>query len=416
MNIWLFFILAIILGGYLLECLVSILNIRALRSELPEEFIEIFNSKDYAKTQAYNKVNISFQIICSTFITAITLLFVILGGFNSVDNFARSFGYGEILTGLIFMGSLALLSFFLNLPFSVYSVFIIEEQFGFNRTTVKTYILDIIKGTFLLIILGGPLLAMIFWFFLFTGSTAWIYCWIGVVIFSFIVQFFAPVFIMPMFNTFSPLANNSLNDKIMSYAGKENFHIKGIFTMDGSKRSEKLNAFFTGFGSFRKIVFFDTLLEKLSENEILAVLAHEMGHFKLNHIWKMILASITQTGIMFFLLSLILNNNHLFEAFRMMHSSVYASLVFFAFLYAPLNLFVSILFKYISRRHEFEADTFAAISTSTPEHLISGLKILSRENLSNLTPHPCYVFLHYSHPPILERIKALRQHNLPTFQ
>jgi STE24 endopeptidase len=266
------------------------------------------------------------------------------------------------------------------------------------------------KGALLLLILGAPLMSLIFWFFLHAKEMAWIYCWVGVVIFSFIIQFLAPIFIMPFFNTFSPLANESLNDKIMGYASKEKFHVKGIFTMDGSKRSGKLNAFFTGFGRFRKIVFFDTLLEKLNENEIVAVLAHEMGHFKLRHIWRMMLISIAQTGVMFFLLSLILNSSRLFEAFHMMHVSVYASLVFFAFLYSPVNLFVSILFNALSRKHEFEADTFAAATTEAPDHLISGLKTLSKENLTNLTPHPFYVFLHSTHPPILARINALRQY------
>lgn len=416
MNIWLLFILVSIIGGYLFEILASSLNIRALRSELPDEFFEIFKPDEYTKAQRYNKVTLRFQIISSTFTTATTLCFAIFGGFNTIDLFARGFGYSEILTGLVFIGCLALLSFLLNLPFSIYSVFVIEEQFGFNRTTIKTYLLDILKGTLLLLILGAPLLSMIFWFFLYAGDMAWIYCWAGVAGISFIIQFLAPILIMPLFNTYSPLANESLSDKIMSYAKKENFHVKGIFTMDGSKRSGKLNAFFTGFGRFRKIVFFDTLLEKLNENEIVAVLAHEMGHFKLRHTWKMMFISIGQTGVMFFFLSFILNNTGLFEAFHMMHISVYASLIFFVFLYAPLNLIVSIFFNSLSRKHEFEADTFAAITTQSAEHLISGLKTLSKENLTNLTPHPFYVFLHSTHPPILKRINALRRYNSSSYE
>lgn len=412
MNTWLIFILTVVIGRHLFECLVSFINIRSLRSELPDEFVEVFNPDDYKKSQEYNRLTSRFNIISSTITTTATLLFLLFGGFNTVDLFARGFGYGEILTGLIFSGSLALLSFFLNLPFNGYSIFVIEELFGFNRMTIRTYILDILKGTLLIIVLGGPLLALIFWFFLRTGDVAWIYCWAGVVLFSIFIQFLAPVVIMPLFNTFSPLKNDLLKERIMNYARKERFQVKGIFTMDGSKRSSKLNAFFTGFGRFRKIVFFDTLMEKLTEAELLAVLAHEMGHCKLKHIWKMMIASIVQTGIMFFLLSLILNNSDLFEVFGMAHLSVYASLVFFGFLYSPLNLFTSVLFNRISRSYEFEADSFAASTTAAPEHLISGLKILSRENLANLTPHPLYVFLHHSHPPILERIKALRQISL----
>ncbi len=213
---------------------------------------------------------------------------------------------------------------------------------------------------------------------------------------------------MPLFNKFTPLDDGELKEKITSYANGQQFAMQGIFTMDGSKRSSKLNAFFTGFGKFRKIVFYDTLVEKLSTDEIVAVLAHEMGHFKLKHIFIMLLSSIIQTGIMFFLLSLTLSNSNLFQAFGMSNVSTYASLIFFGFLYSPVNLLVSILFNIISRKHEYEADAYAAKTTNMPEKLISGLKQLSQENLSNLTPHPFHVFLHYSHPPVLERIDALR--------
>ncbi len=413
MNTWLIFILLVIIGSYILECLVSLINLNSLSPELPDEFIEVYNPDDYKKSQQYTRTCGYFTVISTTITTAATLLFLLFGGFNTVDLFARGFGYGEIPTGLIFTGSLTLLSFLLSLPFDCYSTFVIEQQFGFNRTTWKLYVLDILKGALLVIVLGGPLLALILWFFLRIGDMAWIYCWVGVVLFSLLIQFLAPALIMPLFNTFSPLPNDSLQKKIMDYAQKEHFKVKGIFTMDGSKRSSKLNAFFTGFGRFRKIVFFDTLLEKLSEEEILAVLAHEMGHFKLRHIWKMLIASIIQTGIIFLLLSLILNNRNLFEAFGMTHLSVYASLVFFGYLYSPLNLIASLLFNGISRRHEFEADSYAAATTGSPVHLIAGLKILSRENLSNLTPHPLHVFFHSSHPPILARIIALRQYIPP---
>ncbi len=214
---------------------------------------------------------------------------------------------------------------------------------------------------------------------------------------------------MPLFNKFSPLEDGSLRDRILNYAKQERFRLQGIFTMNGSKRSSKLNAFFTGFGKFRKIVFYDTLIDKLNEPEIVAVLAHEMGHFKLHHIFKMLFASIIQTGIMFYFLSFFLDNNALSKAFSMTETSVYSSLIFFGFLYSPINLLVSILFNFISRRHEFEADCFAARTTGSPDFLISSLKKLSQENLSNLTPHPAMVFLHYSHPPVISRIERLRQ-------
>jgi STE24 endopeptidase len=256
--------------------------------------------------------------------------------------------------------------------------------------------------------LGVPLLVLILWFFINSGAYGWLYCWLGVVIFSIALQFLAPVLIMPLFNKFSPLNEGALRDKILDYAARENFRIQGIFTMDGSKRSSKLNAFFTGFGKFRKIVFYDTLLTKLSEQEIIAVLAHEMGHYKHNHLTKTLFLSILQTGFMFFFLSIFLNNGSLADAFFMTETSVYSSLVFFSFLYEPINLLVSIFFNFISRKNEFQADRYGAETTGNPEWLISGLKKLSKENLSNLTPHPLIVFVHYSHPPVLARIEKLR--------
>jgi STE24 endopeptidase len=247
------------------------------------------------------------------------------------------------------------------------------------------------------------------WFFINNGSLGWLYCWVGVSLFSILIQFLAPVIIMPLFNKFSPLKDGDLREKILEYAKKEQFTLQGIYTMDGSKRSSKLNAFFTGFGRFRKIVFYDTLIEKLHTNEIVAVLAHEMGHFKLKHIFKMLLASFTQTGLMFFLLSLVLGNKGLSVGFGMVHLSTYASLVFFGFLYSPVSLFVSIVFNILSRKHEYEADQYASKTTELPGELIKSLQKLSQANLSNLTPHPLNVFLHYSHPPVLKRIQRLKK-------
>jgi STE24 endopeptidase len=300
------------------------------------------------------------------------------------------------------------LNFLLSLPFSLYSTFVIEQRFGFNTTSVATYITDRIKAALLVIVLGGPLLAAIYWFFAAAGSYGWLYCWLAVFLFSLIVQFLAPVLILPLFNTFSPLADGPLRTRIMEYADQQRFHVQGIFTMDGSKRSTKLNAFFTGFGRFRKIVFYDTLMEKLSDDEIIAVLAHEMGHCKLGHVVKMTVASALQSGLMFYLLSLTLDNRLLFDAFAMEHLSVYASLVFFGILYTPVNIVVSIAFHALSRKHEYQADRYAILSTGEGLSLISGLKKLCQANLANLTPHPLAVVLEYTHPPILQRIEAIR--------
>jgi len=408
MNLWLIFIIFIIIAGYLLECVTSLLTIKALLPEIPYEFKDIFDPTEYVKSQEYTKAKTGLSLISSTVTTLFTLAFILLGGFNIVDQLARSLGFGPVLTGIIFTAILLSLTFVLGLPFTIYSTFVIEERFAFNRTTPGTFILDIIKTILLAILLGVPLLALILWFFEATGTNAWLYCWLAVVTFTVLVQFIAPVVILPLFNKFSPLKEGELKQHILAYAEKEHFHLKGIFTMDGSKRSTKLNAFFTGFGRFRKIVFYDTLLSKLNNKEIIAVLAHEMGHFKKKHIIKMMAASMVQTGFIFYLLSLLLNNNELFAAMRMDHVSVYASIVFFGIIFTPVNAIVSVVFYHFSRKHEYEADAYATLSSDDGEALVSGLKKLCQANLSNLTPHPVVVFLEYSHPPVLQRIEAIR--------
>lgn len=410
MNVWLIIILLILITSYLLELVVSLQNIRALEPSLPEEFRTIYNEQEYRNSQCYTRTTTFFSLTENSVSTFLTVLFLLLGGFNYVDIWARSFGYGPITTGLLFIGVLTLLSFLIHLPFSLYATFVIEERFGFNRTSPKTFILDMLKGGLLAVVLGAPLLAFILWLFMHSGAYGWLYCWFGVILFSITVQFLAPILIMPLFNKFSPLDNGALKDRILEYAERQEFKLKGIYTMDGSKRSTKLNAFFTGFGKFKKIVFFDTLLEKLEDAEIIAVLAHEMGHFKHKHLQKMLVASIIQTGILFYLLSLFLGNQGLAAAFSMAETSVYSSLVFFGFLYSPVNLLVSILFHYFSRCNEFDADRYAALTTGSPERLVSSLKKLSQANLSNLTPHPLMVFLHYSHPPVLSRIEKLQRY------
>ncbi len=406
-NPYLVFILAVLLIQYLLDLVVDILEIRSLALVLPRDFRDVYDEKEYARSQEYKRVTTRFGQIRASLTLIVTVIFILIGGFNYVDVFARSFGLSSILTGLLFTGIIYLLSYLFSLPFSIYFTFVIEEQFGFNKTTVKTFIVDRIKGLLLSALLGAPLLAMLLWFFEATGELAWLYSWLGVSLFTFVVQFLAPVLIMPLFNKFTPLEEGELKEKITDYAKEQNFALEGIYTMDGSKRSTRLNAFFTGFGRFRRIVFFDTLMEKLDDDEIVVVLAHEMGHFKRKHIPKMVVASILQSGLMFFILSLFLENKQLFAAFDMEHLSVYASLIFFLFLYTPISSLISIFFNIYSRKNEYEADSWAVETTGLGQVLVSGLKKLSVHNLSNLTPHPLNVFLNYSHPPVLERIKAI---------
>ncbi len=408
MNLYLIIILTILIGKYLLNIIIEHFNIKNLNPELPEEFKDYYDKIKYKKSQQYTKENSKFGLIHSTISISTIIPFIIFGGFNFFDKIVRNYNFSEIITGIIYIFILILLSQIIEIPFSIYNTFVIEEKYGFNKTTVKTFISDIIKGLFLLIIIGVPILALILWFFSETGKLAPLYLWIVITLFQIFLMFIAPYVIMPLFNKFYPIEEGELKDAIENYVKKENFKIKGIFTMDGSKRSTKTNAFFTGFGKSRRIVFFDTLIKKNSVDEILTILAHEMGHYKLKHIFKTMIASILETGLVLFILSLFINNRELFNAFKMDNLSIYASLIFFGFLYSPISMILSISTNIFSRKYEYEADKYVLKSTEKGDAFISALKKLSIDNLSNLTPHPLKVFITYSHPPILKRINAIK--------
>ena len=409
MNFFLALILVIIIGNYILDVLVETLNVRHISTVLPQEFEGFYDAHKYKKSQEYLRETTRFGIMVDSITTPLTIAFILFGGFNFVDQIARGFKLNAIITGLIFAGILLFASQLLSIPFSIYSTFVIEEKYGFNRTTPKTFILDILKGWALTLILGGIIFSIILWFFDKAGSLAWVYCWMTVVLFQIVVTFFAPIIILPLFNKFFPLEDGQLKTAIEQYAQSQKFKLKGIFKMDASKRSTKSNAFFTGFGKYRRIVLFDTLTENQTLEELLSILAHEMGHYKKKHILKSILLSIATTGLMFFILSLFLRNEGLFAAFKMEHISIYASLLFFGFLYTPISMIISMGTNILSRKHEYQADAFAAETYRQPHAMISALKKLTVDNLSNLTPHPLKVFLSYSHPPVLERIQKLRK-------
>jgi len=407
--VFLIIILAILIGEYLLNLIVDTKNVRHLRTDLPEEFSDYYDREKYRKSQEYLKENTRFGLITDSIATPVTIAFILFGGFNLVDQFARSFHLSTIPTGLLFAGVLMFASQLMAIPFSIYSTFVIEEKYGFNKTTPRTFVLDVLKTWVLAAVIGGILFSAVLWFFKEAGPWAWAYCWIAVTLFQVFLLFVAPVVIMPIFNKFAPLEDGELRAAIEEYAKKQDFKLKGVFTMDGSKRSTKSNAFFTGFGRFRRIVLFDTLIEKQTKDELVSVLAHEMGHYKKKHILKSIVISIFTTGLMFYILSIFINNRELFEAFQMQHTSIYASLFFFGFLYAPIEIVLSIFGNMLSRRHEYEADGYAIATYRKPQSMITALKKLSVDNLSNLTPHPLKVFLTYSHPPVLERIRAIRR-------
>ncbi len=408
MNILLLLIIAILVFRFAVDWVADLLNLRSVSEVLPEEFGAWYDDEKYAKSQRYLKDTTRFGILTDSIEISITVLFILLGGFNHLDGLVRSAGQGPIVTGLLFVGVLVLGSQFLMLPFSIYRTFGIEARYGFNRTTVRTFIMDLIKGGLLGAILGGALLALVLWLFQCAGSLAWLWCWGMVTAIQIVLMFIAPYVIMPLFNKFAPLEDGELRDSVEGYARDQAFAMRGVYTMDGSRRSAKSNAFFTGFGRSRRIVLFDTLIEAHPVSELLAVIAHEMGHYKRRHILKAIVRGIVTMGVTFFLLSCCLNNLHLFAAFGMEHLSVYASLVFFGFLYTPISMVLGFVESVISRRHEYEADAFAVATTGNADALIDGLKRLTVENLGNLTPHPFKVLLSYSHPPILKRIRAIR--------
>ena len=409
MNIYLIIILFIILGNHLLNIFVETANVRHAKTELPTEYKDYYDAEQYKKAQNYLKENTRFEIVTDAITTPIIIIFILIGGFNFIDQCARSFQFGPIPTGLIFAAILLLASQIIAIPFSIYSTFVIEEKYGFNRTTARTFILDILKSWLLTAIIGGAIFSIVLWLFGKAGNWAWVYCWVVVVLFQVVLTFLAPVFILPIFNKFYPLEEGELKTSIEDYARSQHFKMKGVFKMDASKRSTKSNAFFTGLGRFRRIVLFDTLIERHTVDELVSVLAHEMGHYKKKHILKAVFILILTTGLIFFVLSLFINNEGLFSAFKMQDTSIYASLFFFAFLYAPINMVVSILSKMLSRKHEYEADVYAVSTYGKPASMISALKKLTVDNLSNLTPHPLKVFLSYSHPPVMKRIEAIRK-------
>jgi len=409
MNIYAIIILVTLLFDFTLNLIADLYNVKAMKKDLPQEFEGVYEEDDYRKSQEYTRITTRFGILTSTFNLILVLAFWFLGGFNYLDNIVRHWAFSPLVTGLVYIGILILLKSIISLPFSLYSTFVIEERFGFNKTTIGTFFMDMIKGLVLGVVIGGPLLAAILAFFQYAGALAWLYCWMGTTAFTLVIQFIAPRWIMPLFNKFTPLEDGELKQSILDYAKSVNFKVDDIFVMDGSKRSTKSNAFFTGFGKHKRIALFDTLIEKHTVEELVAVLAHEIGHYKKKHIIQSMAISILHMGVMFLLLSIFISSRGLFNAFYMDHISIYAGLIFFGMLYTPIELVLSIFMQIFSRKNEFEADRFAAETVKEPENMINALKKLSRDNLSNLTPHRFYVFLNYSHPPVLQRINAIRK-------
>ena len=405
----LFYILiSILIISFIVDKVLDALNAKHYNDPIPPELSDVYEEEDYLKSQNYKKANDRFSSIASSISLVVTLFFFYLDGFAFVDEWARTFSDNTIIIALLFFGSIMFASDLLSTPFSYYHTFIIEEKFGFNKTTLKTFLVDKIKGWLMSAILGGLLLSIIIWFYESVGSNFWLYAWGIIAVFVFFMNMFYARLIVPLFNKQTPLCDGSLKTKIQDYAQKVGFKLDKIVVIDGSKRSTKANAYFSGFGSEKRVTLFDTLIKDLEEEEIVAVLAHEVGHYKRKHILFNLIISILIMGFTFWLLSLFIGNPILSEALNVALPSFHIGLIAFGILYSPISELTGLLMNFISRIFEYQADNYAK-ETFDAAPLISGLKKLNKNSLSNLTPHPAYVFVYYSHPTLLQRYHNMKK-------
>ena len=410
-NLYYYIIVIAIIIEYLFSSISSILDIKNITPTIPSDFKKAYDQEKYILSQDYLKARTRFGLFSSTFSLILIMIVIHSDIFGLLDQFVRGQSDSYILQGLLFIGIIYFFQDIVSLPFSIYHTFVIEERFGFNKTTLNLFIIDKIKGYAIFIVLGSIIITPILYFFHVYGDIGWLIAWSILTAFMIAVQ---PLFvhvIAPMFNKFTPLEEGELRSAIEKYTAKVNFPLARIDIMDGSKRSAHSNAYFTGFGKSRRIAIFDTLVEKHSTNEIVSVVAHEVGHYKLKHVLQGTILGIIETGIMLFAFNLIMNDISLFQVFGVSQLSVHAGIVFFSMLYAPVSMFTSIVTTAISRKNEYEADKYSYDTTNNREALVSMLIGLSANNLSHLTPHPLKVFLSYSHPPVIDRIKAVNQYS-----
>lgn len=401
-----YLLIAFIIISFLIDQTLDWLNARHFDDPVPQELDDVYDAETYRKSQDYKKVNAKFSRLTASFMLILTLTFFFLDGFAFVDQIARSVSDNEILVGLIFFGIIMLGSDILSTPFSYYKTFSIEERFGFNKSTPALFFVDKLKGWLMTIVVGGGLLALIIWFYQISGTYFWLYTWIVFAVFALVMNMFYAKLIVPLFNKQKPLEEGSLRDKIEAYSATVGFKLNNIFVIDGSKRSTKANAYFSGFGSEKRITLYDTLINDLEEEEIVAVLAHEVGHYRKNHIIINLFTSIILTGFTLWLLGQFISQPVFSEALGVMKPSFHIGLIAFGILYTPISGITGFLMSLLSRKFEYQADDFAK-ETYAATPLINSLKKLSRNSLSNLTPHPLYVKFQYSHPTLLQRYRNL---------
>ena len=401
-------LITILLIKFVIDSVLNHLNAKHFNDTLPNDISDVYEINEYQQSQSYKKTNHNFSKITSLFSLITTLLFFFFNGFSIVDEIARGFSNNIIIITLIFFGIIIIGSDIISIPFSLYKTFVIEEKFGFNKSTKKLFFLDKIKGLLMTIILGGSILSIITWFYEFTGNYFWIYTWLLITTFSVFLNMFYSKLIVPLFNEQTILEEGDLKNEIVKYVNSVGFKANNIYVLNGSKRSTKANAYFSGFGNQKRITLYDTLINDLENNEIVAVLAHEVGHYKRKHILYNLTSSIILTGIALFVLSLFIKTPVLSLALGVSHPSFHIGLIAFGILYSPVSQILGVFMNYMSRKFEYQADNYAK-NTFSASPLISSLKKLSKNSLSNLTPHYLYVFFHFSHPTLIDRIKNLNK-------
>ena len=399
-------IIGLLVVNYLFDLLLGYLNAKRFGNKPPSALADLYDPEQYQKSQEYKRVTYRFGLLSGGVSFAATLIFFLVDGFAWVDALARSWSDHQIVVALLFFGIILAASSILSLPFSYYRTFVIEERFGFNKTTLKTFVLDKIKGAIIGALIGGGLLALLIWIYQQTGANFWWYAWAVITGFSVLMNFFYTRLIVPLFNKQTPLEEGPLKDRLEAYAQTVGFTLSKIMGIDGSKRSTRANAYFSGFGRQKQVTLYDTLIDDLEEDEVVAVLAHEIGHYKCNHIPINLVLGIATTGLTLFIFSLLIDNPLLSEALGVGQPSFHLGLIAFGILYSPLSEITGLFMNYLSRVFEFQADAYA-VKTFKAIPLVNGLKKLAKKNLSNLSPHPAYVFVHYSHPPLDQRISAM---------
>jgi STE24 endopeptidase len=399
-------LIGVVASGFIIRKTLSYLNYRQPVPKVPENLSDYLTDQKLQESKKYQNENYRFGLVSGVFSFILTIFFISQGWFGAIDSWLKTFEIAPLLESVVFFGLIFIGSDILSLPFDYYSTFVIEEKYGFNKSTVKTFFIDKLKGYLLSILIGGGLLLLFLWLVHQIGPDFWWIFWIVAAVFMVFVNLFYTALILPLFNKLTPLADGELKEEILRYAKSVNFPLDNIFVMDGSKRSSKANAFFSGFGKRKKVVLYDTLLDQHTPDELVAVLAHEVGHYKKKHIILSMVLSVSQIGLLLFLLGQFIFNEPMSLALGGKVWSVQLNLIGFTMLFSPISMILGIGMNWLSRKNEFEADYYAKI-TFAGKPLAEALKTLSVKTLSNINPHPWYVFVNYSHPPLLERLKKL---------